>query len=131
MIKERTLVEMKLYAKGNMRDFLFLITSSVLLAILFILLVLSMYVIYFQCFVPITHLVSRMKGNKLEANIYFAASPWCGDSRLFGPVVLGTNRCDESLPAILGEAECAWLKLRRWEDLLLHGVNDSPPKGAE
>ena len=35
---------------------------------------------------------------------------------LFGSVVLGTNRCDESLPALLGEAECAWLKLQHWED---------------
>ena len=35
---------------------------------------------------------------------------------MFGPAVLGTNRCDESLPALLGEAECAWLRLRRWED---------------
>ena len=35
---------------------------------------------------------------------------------LFGPVVLGTNRCNEGLPALLGEAECAWLKLRCWED---------------
>ena len=35
---------------------------------------------------------------------------------LFGPVVLGTNRVDESLPTLLGEAECAWLKLRRWKD---------------
>ena len=38
------------------------------------------------------------------------------DMCLFDPVVLGTNRVDESLPALLGEAECAWLKLRRWED---------------
>ena len=30
---------------------------------------------------------------------------------------LGTNRVDESTPALLGEAECAWLKLRCWEDL--------------
>ena len=29
---------------------------------------------------------------------------------------LGTNRVDESLPALLVEAECAWLKLRCWED---------------
>ena len=36
---------------------------------------------------------------------------------MFGHVVLGTNRCDEGLTALLGEAECAWLKLRRWEDL--------------
>ena len=35
---------------------------------------------------------------------------------MFGPVVLGTNRVDESQTSLLGEAECAWLKLRRWED---------------
>ena len=35
---------------------------------------------------------------------------------MFGPVALGTNRCDESFPALLGEAEWAWLKLRPWED---------------
>ena len=35
---------------------------------------------------------------------------------MFGPVVLVTNRADESLPALLGEAECAWLKIRCWED---------------
>ena len=35
---------------------------------------------------------------------------------MFGPVALWTNRCDESFSALLGEAEWAWLKLRRWED---------------
>ena len=29
---------------------------------------------------------------------------------------LGTNRVNESLAALFGEAEFAWLKLRRWED---------------
>ena len=34
-----------------------------------------------------------------------------------------TNRCDEGLPALLGEAKYAWLKLRRWEDFRKNAPN--------